>query len=179
MELYWKNLITLLFWEWHLIQRCPLRTIFARFPMQLLKELVSWGSPGACSMIDSFSGDAFGVLCCLFWSTVLQCGARLSLHTFKLTDHAVSGARFLTRGVFECYIAQCRSVAVLCMLYKIRFNHMHPLNGALLGPYVPVRITRGRCFGRTSVHLCANSLQNLEARQDFYTPLSVHLERSC
>ena len=37
----------------------------------------------------------------------------------KLLDRAVSGARFLTRGVFECEIAHRRSVAVLCMLYKI------------------------------------------------------------
>ena len=34
----------------------------------------------------------------------------------KLLDSAVSGARFLTGGVFECDIAHCRSVAVLCML---------------------------------------------------------------
>ena len=27
----------------------------------------------------------------------------------KLLDRAVSGARFLTRGVFECYIAHRRS----------------------------------------------------------------------
>ena len=33
-------------------------------------------------------------------------------------------------------------VAVLCMLYKIRCNPMHPLNGALPGPYVPVRVRR-------------------------------------
>ena len=28
------------------------------------------------------------------------------------------------------------------MLYKIRCNPVHPLNGALPGPYVPVRVTR-------------------------------------
>ena len=37
----------------------------------------------------------------------------------KLLDRVVSGARFLTGGVFECDIAHRRSVAVLCMLYKI------------------------------------------------------------
>ena len=37
----------------------------------------------------------------------------------KLLDRAVSGARFLTAGVFECDIAHRRSVAELCMLYKI------------------------------------------------------------
>ena len=62
---------------------------------------------------------------------------------FKLLDRAVSGVLFLTGGVFESFIARCRSVAVLCMLYKIRCNPMHPLNGALPGPYVPVLVTRG------------------------------------
>ena len=61
----------------------------------------------------------------------------------KLLDRAVSGARFLTGGVFECEITHRRSVAVLCMLYKIRCNQVHPLNGALPVPYVPVRVTRG------------------------------------
>ena len=58
----------------------------------------------------------------------------------KLMDHAVSGARFLTGGLFECDIAHRRSVAVLCMLYKIRCEAMHPLNGALPAPYVPVQL---------------------------------------
>ena len=49
----------------------------------------------------------------------------------KLLDHVVSGARFLTGGVFEYDIAHRRSVAVLCMLYKISCNPMHPLNDAL------------------------------------------------
>ena len=58
----------------------------------------------------------------------------------KPLDRAVSGARFLSGGVFEYDIAHRRSVAVLCMLYKIRCNPVHPLNGALPGPYVPVRL---------------------------------------
>ena len=61
----------------------------------------------------------------------------------KLLDHAVSGAWFLTGGVFECEISHRRSVAVLCMLYNIRCNPVHPLNGALPGPYVKVRVTCG------------------------------------
>ena len=61
----------------------------------------------------------------------------------KLLDRAVSGARFLTGGVIECDISHRRSLAVLCMLYKISCNPVHPLNGALPGPYVPVRVTRG------------------------------------
>ena len=61
----------------------------------------------------------------------------------KLVDRAVSGARFLTGGMFECDISHRRSVAVLCMLYKIRCNPVHPFNGALPGPYVPAWVTRG------------------------------------
>ena len=58
----------------------------------------------------------------------------------KLLDRAVSGARFLTGGVFECDIAHRRSVAGLYMLHKIGWNPIHPLNGALPGPSVPVRL---------------------------------------
>ena len=46
----------------------------------------------------------------------------------KLLDRAVCGALFLTGGVFECDIAHRRSVAVLCLLYKIRCNPVRPLN---------------------------------------------------
>ena len=60
----------------------------------------------------------------------------------KLLDQAVSGARFITGGVSELDISQRRSVPVLCMLYQIRCNPVHPFNGALTGPYVPVRVTR-------------------------------------
>ena len=61
----------------------------------------------------------------------------------KLLDRVVSGARFLTGDVFECDIAHRLSMAILCMLYKIRCNQTHPRNGALPGPYVPVRVTSG------------------------------------
>ena len=61
----------------------------------------------------------------------------------KLLDRAVSGARFLTGSVFESDISHRRTVAVLCMIYKIRCNPVHPLNGDLPGPYVPARVTRG------------------------------------
>ena len=95
-------------------------------------------------MIDRFFGDALGVLYCQFWSIVRQSGAHAAADThLKLLDRAVSGARFLTGGEFECDISHRRSVAVLSMHYKIRCNPVHPPNGALPGPYVPVRVTRG------------------------------------
>ena len=80
---------------------------------------------------------------CSFWSSVLQCGAWMPIHSLKLLDRSVSGAQFLTGGVFECDIAHCRSVAVLCMLCSIRCNPKHLLNDALPGPHVPVRVTVG------------------------------------
>ena len=86
-------------------------------------------------------------------------------------------ARFLTGGVFEGDIAHRRSVVILCMLYKIRCNPVHPLNGALPGPYVPVRVTRGalvahrftyalpRCrtsqYRRTFIHLSVSLWNDL------------------
>ena len=45
----------------------------------------------------------------------------------RLLDRVVSSASFLTGGVFTCDLAHRRSVVVLCMLYKIRCNPMHPL----------------------------------------------------
>ena len=98
-------------------------------------------------MMDHFWRDASGVLdyCSAVWC--LAADTHL-----KLLDRAVSGARYLTVGVFECDIAHRRSVAVLCMLYKIRCNPMHPLNDALPGPYVPVLVTRGALVPHRSTY---------------------------
>ena len=85
-----------------------------------------------------------------FWSFVLPvleycsavwCSAADS--HLKLLDRVVMNAGFLAGGVLECNLAHRRSVAELCMLFKIRSNPMHPLGGALLLPYVPARVTRG------------------------------------
>ena len=94
-------------------------------------------------MIDRFLGDPFVgfVLPVLEYCSAVWCSAA-DTH-LKLLDRAVSGARFLTWGVFECDISHRRSVAVLCMLYKIRCNPVHPINGTPPGPYVPARVTRG------------------------------------
>ena len=102
-----------------------------------------------------------------FWGFVLQVLEYFSAvwrssadAHLELLHRAVSGAWFLPGGVFGCDIAHRRSVAVLCMLNKIRCNPMHPLNGALPGRHVQVRVTRGALV-ETSVHLCASSLQNI------------------
>ena len=67
------------------------------------------------------------VLPVLEFNSAVWCSAA---HThFKLLHSAVGGAWFRTGGVFECDIAHRRSVAVLCMQYKIRCNPAHHLNG--------------------------------------------------
>ena len=61
----------------------------------------------------------------------------------QLLGRVVSGAGFLAGGVFNCNISHRRSVAVLCMLYKIGCNPKHPLCGSLPVLYVLIRVTRG------------------------------------
>ena len=131
-----KSLMTLLYLEWHLIPKLSLRSIFSWFLKQLLKDLVSWGSPGKSSMINHFSRWFWGFLLPIleYCSAVWCLAAETHL---KQLDSAVSGAQFQ----FECDIAHRRSVAVLCKLYKIRFHSMHQLNDALPGLYVPVRVS--------------------------------------
>ena len=127
-------------------------------------------------MIDCFFEDAFEVLSCPFWSTVLQCGARLTIHT--LNFWSVLSVVPVFGGVFECDLSLHRSVAVLCMLYKIRYNPMHPLYCALPESYVPVRVTRGAVV----VHRCTYApprYRTSHVPQDFYFPFSIPMEQYC
>ena len=87
----------------------------------------------------------------------------------KLLDRAVSGARFLTVGVFECEIAHRRSVKILCLLYKNRCNPVHPLNGAL-----PVHLN-----GALHRHTYAPPRCRTSQYRRTYIPLSVTRELSC
>ena len=61
----------------------------------------------------------------------------------KLLDRVARRAGFQAGGVLEFNLAHRRSVAKLCMLFKIKSNPMHPLSGALPLPYIPARVTRG------------------------------------
>ena len=121
--------MTLLYWEWH-----------SRAAAQRLRILrKSWRVFHDGSLLERcFWGFVLPVLEC---SSAVRCSAA-DTH-LKLLDRVVNGARFLTGGVFECDVAHRRPVAVLCMYYKIRCNPIHPLNDALPGPYVLVRVTRG------------------------------------
>ena len=89
-------------------------------------------------------------LCLLrsFWSFVLPvleyCSAMWCLAAdshLKLLDRVVRSVGFPAGGVLECNLAHRRSVAELCMLFKIRSNPMHPLSGAL-----PFAACAGACY---------------------------------
>ena len=115
------------------------------------------------------------VLLVLEYCSSVWCSAAKT-HT-NLLDRAVSGARYLTGCVFECDIAHHRSVAVLCMLCKIKCNLMHPLNDVLPGPFVPVRVNRGALVTHRYMYVPTRSRTSV--LQDFCSPLCVPLERSC
>ena len=66
------------------------------------------------------------VLPVLEYCSAVWCSAADSY--LKILDRAVSGAWFLTGGVFECDIAHHRSVAVLCKKGKV-FNRQEPPSG--------------------------------------------------
>ena len=107
---------------------------------------------------------------CWFCSAVCCASADTDL---KLLDLVVNGACFLTGGRLDCDLADCRSVAVLCMLYKIRCNPMHPLCGALPVPFVPARVTRGALIAHRYTYApprCRTS----QYRRSFI-PLSISL----
>ena len=70
-----------------------------------------------------------------------------------------------------CDFVHRRSVALLCMMYKIRCNPMHPLYGALLVPYVRVRVTRDA--GRTSVYTYPHPRCRTSQYRRTFIPVSV------
>ena len=80
---------------------------------------------------------------------------------------------FLTGGVFACDLANRRSVSVLCMLYKIRCNPMHPIYGAIPVPYVPVRVTRGAVIAHRYTDAPPRCRTSLYRRT--FVPFSVSL----
>ena len=122
-------------------------------------------------MVSGFCSAGFGVLfCCVVLSDEPH---------LKLLDRAVSGARFLTEVVLECDIAHRRSVAILCMLYKIICNQVHPLNYALPGPYVPVRVAHGALVSHRYTYAPPRYRSSQNSKTFIPLALSVPLERSC
>ena len=64
-----KELMTLIYWEWHL------KITFAKHLHLVFrasfKGLISWGSPDKYFMIDCSLEEAFGILSCPLWSSIL------------------------------------------------------------------------------------------------------------
>ena len=109
------------------------------------------------------------VLAILEYCSAVWCSAADT--QLKEVDRVDSEASFLNGGVFECDIGHRRSVAVLCMLYKIRCNLKHRLYSSLPVPYVSMRVTRGA--------LVALRYTCLAVPQDLYSSLNVPVVRSC
>ena len=115
------------------------------------------------------------VLPVLEYCSAVWCSAADSY--LKLLDRVIRSAGFLAGGVLECNLAHRRSIATLCMLFKIKSNQMHPLSGALLLPYVPARVTRGALVAHRHSFVpprCRTSKYS----QKLCAPLCVSLERS-
>ena len=94
-------------------------------------------------MIGRFLGDAFGVLFCPFWSTVLQCGARLPIHTFNYwtVQSMVHGSELGVYLSVTLLIVDLWKYYVCCIRLGVtRCTRL--INGALPGQYVPVWVTR-------------------------------------
>ena len=91
----------------------------------------------------------------------------------KLLDRVIRSAGFLAGGVLECNLAHRRSVAKLCMLFKIKSNQMHPLSGALPLAYVLSRFTRGALVAHR--HSFAPPRCRISQSRRSFVPLCVSL----
>ena len=97
-------------------------------------------------------------------------------HLAYAATQGISGAGFQTGGVFDYDIAHHRPVAVLCILYKIRCNPMHPFNCALPGSYVPVRVTRGALVAHRYTYLAPRCRTSKYHKT--FIPLSLSLSNN-
>ena len=90
----------------------------------------------------------------------------------KLLDRVVRSGGFLAGGL-ECNLAHRRSVAELCMLFKIKSNPMRPLSGALPLLYVPACVTRDALVAHR--HSFAPPRCRTSHYRRTFVPLSVSL----
>ena len=92
-------------------------------------------------------------------------------YDFRLMN--VFNGKFLAGGLLNCNLSHRRSVAVLCMLCKIRCNQMHPLCGALPVPYVALGVTRGTLIAHRYTYAPPRCRTSKYRRT--FIPLSVSL----
>ena len=83
-----------------------------------------------------------------------------------------------TRDLFECNIAHCRSATVLFTACCIRDGVIRCTLFMVLYQWWICQCGSHAVLWLTSVCLCSFSLQNLAVPQDFYSLLSVSMERS-
>ena len=95
----------------------------------------------------------------------------------KLLDRVVRSSGFLADGVLECNLAHRRSVADLCMRFKITSNPMHPLSGAWPLPYMPAHVTSGALVAHRH-SFAPPRCRTSDVSQNLCAPLGVSLERS-
>ena len=136
---YWRNSTEGVWWPYYIILGVPFdsKLIFEKHLLSVSRAASQrlGISKKSCRVFHDrsilwkcFRGFVLPVLeCC----SAVWCSAA-DTH-LRILDRALSGGRFLTGGMFEG--------AILCMLYKIRCNPVHPLNGALPGQNVSVRVT--------------------------------------
>ena len=108
----------------------------------------------------------------------ISCCRRQFFRCTASTVYQVHGRRRFFMCTAIDIISGAQSHLYLIKIYIItRCNPVHPLNGALPGPYVPARITRGTLVAhRYIMHSLA---AELAVEQDFYSLFGVPLERSC
>ena len=111
------------------------------------------------------------VLPVLEYCSALWCSAADS--HLKLLYRVVSSSGFLAGDVLKCNLSHRRSVAELCMLFKIKSNPMHPLSEALPLPYVPARVTLGGLVAHR--HSFAPPRCRTSQYHRTFVPLSVSL----
>ena len=107
--------------------------------------------------------------CSSVWCSAAECHLRL-------LDRVVACAGFLVGGVVPCNLMHRRSVAALCMLYKIRNNPLHPLNLQLPQHYVPGRLTRGELAAHQYAYVVPRCRTSQYGRS--FVPWSVSLWNS-
>ena len=93
-----------------------------------------------------------------------------------INDRVVSGARFLTGGVFDCDIDHRRSVQ-----YSVCCIRSGVTRCTLLKVLYLCRVCQCRLhevlWAHISKHICSSSLQNIAVPQDLYSFLSSPVER--
>ena len=112
------------------------------------------------------------VLLVLYYYSAVWCSVADSF--LKLRDRVIRSACFIAGGVLESNLSHRRSVSVLCMLFQIKSNPMHPVSGALPLPYVPARITRGALVAHR--HSFAPPLCRTSQYPKIFVHLSVSLD---